>query len=59
MRTQGGNVIVTAGDGGDVSFNVNGTSISASELPASLRSYTDATVDALGEPPRPLFSIFE
>jgi hypothetical protein len=48
VRTQGGNVIVTAGDGGDVSFNVNGTSISASELPASLRSYTDATVDALG-----------
>lgn len=48
IRTQDGNVVVTAATGGDVVFNVNGTAVSASQLPSSLRGYTDATVDALG-----------
>ena len=49
IRTQDGNVVIHGGDGGDVVFRVNGTSISASELPIALRGYTDATVDALGK----------
>ena len=48
IRTQHGNVEIRAGAGGDVSFLVNGTSVSVSEIPAAMRSYTDATVDALG-----------